>query len=63
MVILEYKGYVMNKYMKILARLSIAVVVIAFISWAIIQEPVESQEPALPQGAQIPLHIPPAVST
>jgi hypothetical protein len=53
----------MNMYMKNLMRLSIAVVLIALIAWAIMQKPVESQESILPQGAQIPLSNPLAWST
>ncbi len=53
----------MSRYMRILASLSIAVALIALVAWAIMQEPVESLELALPQGAQVPLYIPPAVST
>ncbi len=57
------RGYTMRRYKKFLARLSIAVVLIAVVSWAVIQKPVEPQEPDLAQGAQTPLYIPSAGST
>jgi hypothetical protein len=53
----------MSRYKIILARLSIAVALIALVTWAIMQEPIEPQELVLPQGAQVPLYIPPAGST
>ena len=53
----------MRRYMRVISRISIAVLLIALIYWVIIQEPVALQEPVLPQGSQVPLYIPPAVST
>ena len=49
--------------MKIIARLSIAALLVVIVIWAVMQKPIEQQEPVLPQGSQVPLYIPPAVST
>jgi len=57
-----YRLY-MNRYIKFLTRISIAALVFAFVAWAIVQEPIEPKETSLPQGTQIPLYIPPPVST
>ena len=44
-------------HMKILTRLSIVVVLLTLVAWAIMQEPIESQESVLPQGPQVPFNI------
>ena len=43
--------------MRILSRLSMLTVLIALVTWAVIQEPLETQESTLPQGPQIPFDI------
>ena len=57
------RSEIIRRYIKILPSLAIAVVLISIIAWAIVQEPVESQEPNLRQGTQVPLYNPPALST
>ena len=44
-------------HMKIITRLSIAVVLLTLVAWAIMQEPMALQETVLPQGPQVPFNI------
>jgi hypothetical protein len=53
------RSVTIRRYIKFLPSFAAAILAIAIISWAIIQEPVEPQELTLPQGSQIPLYIPP----
>ena len=57
------RSEIIRRYIKVLTRLSIAVLLIAIVVWAIVQKPVESQEVNLSQSTQVPLYIPPAGST
>ena len=57
------RSEIIRRYIKVLTRLSIAVLLIAIVVWAIMQKPVESQEEILSQNTQVPLYIPPAGST
>jgi MFS superfamily sulfate permease-like transporter len=52
------RSKMIRRYIKILPSLAIAVVLIAIISWAVIQKPLEAQESSLPQEDPIPFYIP-----
>ena len=52
-----------RRYIKFLPSLAISLVVIAIISWAVIQKPLEPQGASLPQEDAIPFNIPPSSSS
>ena len=57
------RSEIIRRYIKVLTRLSIAVLLIAIVVWAMMQKPVESQEDILSQSTQVPLYLQPAGST